>query len=85
MGILEINKAAEIICSAASDETNIIFGAVIDKNIKDELKITVIATGFDHGREKENEETQEIFQREVADSFTFDDLDVPAFMRKKMK
>ncbi|NLJ37804.1 MAG: cell division protein FtsZ [Candidatus Atribacteria bacterium] len=85
MGILEIHKAAEIICSAASEETNIIFGAVIDKNIKDELKITVIATGFDHGGEKENEETQELFQREVADSFTFDDLDVPAFMRKKMK
>ena len=85
LGILEIYKAAEIICSAASEEANIIFGAVIDKKIKDEMKITVIATGFDHSQEQEKADNQDLTGKDVTDSFTLDDLDVPAFMRKKMK
>ena len=85
LGILEIHKAAEIICSAASEEANIIFGAVIDKKIKDEMKITVIATGFDHSQEQEKADSKDLTGKDVTDSFTLDDLDVPAFMRKKMK
>ncbi len=85
LGILEIHKAAEIICSAASEEANIIFGAVIDKKIKDEVKITVIATGFDHSQEQEKADSKDLTGKDVTDSFTLDDLDVPAFMRKKMK
>ena len=44
----EINEAAEIIARAADPDANIIFGAVIDENMRDEVKITLIATGFDH-------------------------------------
>jgi len=43
----EVNEAAEIIARAADPEANIIFGAVIDENLRDEVKITLIATGFD--------------------------------------
>src|SRR5262249_54153178 len=42
----EVNEASTIIQSAAHEDANIIFGAVLDEKLKDELKITVIATGF---------------------------------------
>ena len=45
--IIDINEAATIITQAADDEANIIFGAGIDDNMTDEVKITVIATGFE--------------------------------------
>ncbi len=47
MGLLEVSEAAEIIRGSAHPECNIIFGAVIDSNMKDEIQLTVIATGFD--------------------------------------
>ncbi|MCW5858685.1 MAG: cell division protein FtsZ, partial [Caldilineales bacterium] len=50
LGLFEVNEAAEIIRRTAHPEANIIFGAVLDPNLKDELRITVIATGFDHAR-----------------------------------
>jgi cell division protein FtsZ len=43
----EINDAAEFIRQAADPEANIIFGAVVDPRMQDEVKLTVIATGFD--------------------------------------
>lgn len=46
LGLQEVNLAAELIQAAADPDANIIFGAVIDENLKDELVITVIATGF---------------------------------------
>jgi cell division protein FtsZ len=47
LGLFEVNEAAEIIQSAASNDSNIIFGAVIDEDQGDEIRVTVIATGFD--------------------------------------
>jgi len=47
LGLLEINEAAEIVQQSADPDAQIIFGAVIDENIKDEIRITVIATGFE--------------------------------------
>jgi cell division protein FtsZ len=47
LGIQELNEAAEIIASAADPEAQIIFGATIDPQMRDEVKITLIATGFD--------------------------------------
>src|SRR5947207_11145872 len=47
LGLFEVNEAAEIIQSAAASDSNIIFGAVIDEDQEDELRVTVIATGFD--------------------------------------
>src|SRR3989339_588367 len=47
LGMNEVNEAAKIITAAADDDAKIIFGAVIDEKMKDEVKITVVATGFD--------------------------------------
>jgi cell division protein FtsZ len=47
MGLFEVNEAAEIIGSAADGDANIIFGAVIDEALGDQVRVTVIATGFD--------------------------------------
>src|SRR5205814_6428772 len=46
LGLFEVNEAAEIISSAADANANIIFGAVIDDSLQDEVRVTVIATGF---------------------------------------
>jgi cell division protein FtsZ len=45
--LFEVNEASSIIREAADEDANIIFGAVIDESLRDEMKITVIATGFD--------------------------------------
>ena len=50
LGLFEVNEAAEIIQSAADANANIIFGSVIDDGLADEVRVTVIATGFDRGR-----------------------------------
>src|SRR2546423_1333126 len=47
MTLFEVHEAASIIQEAADEEANIIFGTVIDSRMKDEIKVTVIATGFD--------------------------------------
>ena len=47
MTLSEVNEASEIIHSAAHEEANIIFGAVVDQKMEGKVKITVIATGFD--------------------------------------
>jgi cell division protein FtsZ len=47
LGLFEVNEAAEIIHSAADANSNIIFGAVIDEGMGDEIRVTLIATGFD--------------------------------------
>jgi cell division protein FtsZ len=46
MGLFEVNEAAEVVTAAAASDANIIFGAVIDEGFGDELRVTVIATGF---------------------------------------
>ena len=50
LGLFEVNEAAEVIKEAADPEANIIFGTVIDDRMRDEVKVTVIATGFDGTR-----------------------------------
>ncbi|HHX23432.1 MAG: cell division protein FtsZ [Tepidanaerobacteraceae bacterium] len=80
LGLLEVNEAAELISSAADPEANIIFGAVIDENLQDELRITVIATGFENVKGK----SLEIEDFEVG-HFMDEDLDIPAFLRRNRK
>jgi cell division protein FtsZ len=46
LGLYEVNEAAEVIAQAADQDANIIFGAVIDDSLGDEVKVTVIAAGF---------------------------------------
>jgi cell division protein FtsZ len=47
MTLYEINEASSLIQSEAHEEANIIFGTVVDESMGDEIRITVIATGFD--------------------------------------
>lgn len=81
LGLFEVNEAAEIIAQAADPEANIIFGAVIDDSMKEEVRVTVIATGFD----------QKFHRKEIINNTELDikpfsnaeDLDIPAFLRRK--
>ncbi len=50
LGLFEVNEAAEIVTAAADQNSNIIFGSVIDDSLGDEVRVTVIATGFNGGR-----------------------------------
>jgi cell division protein FtsZ len=50
LGLFEVNEAAEIVQSAADSNSNIIFGSVIDDAMSDDVRVTVIATGFDQDR-----------------------------------
>lgn len=56
LSMTEVSEAAKVITSAADEEAKIIFGAVIDEKMKDQIKITVVATGFDgHGKSQKTE------------------------------
>jgi cell division protein FtsZ len=98
--LFEVNEASSIIREAADEDANIIFGAVIDESMRDEMKITVIATGFDKesadagldrnpnvmpaAQPRYLPRTDELPSRGAAVGHTrTDDLDVPAFIRKK--
>src|SRR5436190_4943622 len=61
--LFEVNEAAEIIHAAADPEANIIFGAVIDERMQNDVKISVIATGFDQNRPLKRIEP--IYRRQV--------------------
>jgi cell division protein FtsZ len=89
-----VNEAAEVVTSAASADANIIFGAVIDKGMDDELRVTVIATGFGQQRRRKKKVSPErTREREpalatstpVREESGFDIpkevLDVPSFLR----
>ncbi|WP_115686186.1 cell division protein FtsZ [Corynebacterium senegalense] len=47
LGLMEVNNAASIVEEKADDDANIIFGTIIDDNLGDEVRVTIIATGFD--------------------------------------
>src|SRR5512132_3350065 len=52
IGLFEVNEAAEVVTSAADQNANVIFGAVIDDAMGDDVRVTVIATGFGGGRRR---------------------------------
>ena len=91
LGLFEVNEAAELIHSAADANSNIIFGAVIDEAMGDDIRVTVIATGFDHGGVRAARRSGPA-RRAIAapgstsvqrDSLVIrdDDLDIPPFLR----
>ena len=61
LSLFEVNQAAAIIKETASEDVNLIFGAVIDEKMGDEIRITVIATGFDRNRPQLTEDQAESF------------------------
>jgi cell division protein FtsZ len=62
LGLFEINEAAALVAQSAHPEANIIFGATIDDALGDEVRVTVIAAGFDGGMPKRRE-TESGFRR----------------------
>jgi cell division protein FtsZ len=74
----EVSEASGIIHEAADSEANIIFGAVLNASMTDEVKITVIATGFDHGTSDRAVPPVSVERREPEDQ---PDLEIPAYMR----
>jgi len=88
IGLFEVNEAAEVVTGAADQNANVIFGAVIDDSIGDEVQVTVIATGFGgQGRRRRRpRETERDAPLPAAASApeSFDssqELDVPSFLR----
>ncbi len=81
LGLLEVNEAAELIREVAENDAHIIFGAAINESFEDELRVTVIATGFG-GRRRPSEAG---FDELTMKPFTADDdeLDIPAFLRRR--
>jgi cell division protein FtsZ len=83
LSLYEVNEAAEIIRRTADPDANIIFGAVIDPELKDEIRITVIATGFEAIKEQKVPAPDEAKTIEFPKrTFDRDDLDIPAFLRR---
>lgn len=83
MSLYEVNEAAEIIRRTADPDANIIFGAVVDPNMKDGIRITVIATGFDAIKEQRTAPGEEARILEIPKrTYDRDDLDIPAFLRR---
>jgi cell division protein FtsZ len=66
LGLFEINEAAALVSEAAHAEANIIFGAVIDDALGDEVRVTVIAAGFDGGMPKRRDAGQPALRRDRA-------------------
>ena len=79
----EVDEAAKIIAQAADPEANIIFGATIDESMMDQLKITVIATGFE-GSRPSSEPAQGFEERfEEKQKKEEEKYEIPTFLRKK--
>lgn len=68
LGIFEINDAAQLVKEAAHPEANIIFGTVIDDTLGDEVRVTVIAAGFDGGAPLQRLDPVTTFRREAVES-----------------
>lgn len=83
LSLYEIEAAVQAITDAAGNDVNIIFGAIKNDNLTDEVIVTVIATGFE---DNDDEDTlykpgeQETSQRRAAEP---DDIDIPSFLRNR--
>ena len=95
LGLFEVNAAAELVQKSADPDANIIFGAVIDEKLGDEIFITVIATGFEKGIATKR--IDKMFDKSSLSSLTgqtssaadkpkvdvpSDELDIPTFLRR---
>jgi cell division protein FtsZ len=91
LGLFEVNAAAEIIHGVAHQDANIIFGTVIDDEMGDEVKVTVIAAGFDRfeqgakskdGKDRDaDSKVRDIFATDEDPLGGDDDFDVPSFLK----
>lgn len=78
--LFEVDQAAEIAREAADPDANVIFGAAIDESMEDEIKITVIATGFTNKMIKQEEKPK---ATKTNNGLNVDQFDIPSFLRRK--
>ena len=76
MTLHEINAASTLIQEAAEEDANIIFGSVIDEEMRDEIKVTVIATGFDRADARRRESSMKL-------PIPKDEQDIPTIIRNR--
>jgi cell division protein FtsZ len=82
IGLFEVNEAAEVVTSAADQNANIIFGAVIDDAMGEEVRVTVIATGFGGQRRRRRTTSESPAAVTSGRSEPGEEgLDVPSFLR----
>jgi cell division protein FtsZ len=89
IGLFEVTEAAEVVTGHADPNANVIFGAVVDEALKDELRVTVIATGFGGGRRRRRSEPSASsaaprstdLRTRIGGTSGDSDIDVPAFLR----
>jgi cell division protein FtsZ len=86
IGLFEVNEAAEVVTGAADQNANVIFGAVIDETLRDEVRVTVIATGFGERRRRRRREglgEAPIPAAAASEGFDIreDVLEIPSFLR----
>ncbi|WP_062571137.1 MULTISPECIES: cell division protein FtsZ [Peptoniphilus] len=93
LGIFEVNEAADLIRDCVSEDANIIFGAGIDESLKDEVKITVIATEFEQYKDDKKDKKDnkgELGQKSPIESLEDNEEDngelkIPSFLRINRK
>lgn len=86
LGIFEVNEAADLIRECVDEDANIIFGAGIDESLKDQIKITVIATEFDQYKDEDKKSPSFNFGQSGLTNTTrtkTDELNIPSFLRTK--
>jgi len=86
--LFEVNEAASIIRETAHPDVNLIFGAVIDETMGEDVRITVIATGFDGEDNPDRARIQPQRRMEAQDIFSSgmvdrDNIEIPAFLRRR--
>ena len=87
LGLFEVNEAAEVVTGAADANANVIFGAVIDDSLGDEVRVTVIATGFGTQRRRRRIESPAealagAGPQERQSEFSDAELEIPSFLRE---
>lgn len=83
LALSEVHEAAELVSKTAHTDANIIFGAVIDDSLGEQVKVTVIAAGFDKRRQERLEFATELPFAERTPELDFGDIDVPNFLKKE--
>ena len=85
MGLHELNMAAQVIAEVVDPEAEIIFGTSTDSDLGEEVKITLIAVGFDGSRERfDNAQAEDAEYRRIREEAAEhrDDTDLPTFLRR---
>src|SRR5437868_6659416 len=82
IGLFEVNEAAEVVTSASDQNANVIFGAVIDDAMGEEVRVTVIATGFGPARQRRRASAEpQVAVPSGTPEQGENGLDVPSFLR----